>query len=63
MKVFYHGANLRNANEIRDLASFALQKFDNKVDILVNNAGIQHVAPVDQFPGPYSPVHIGYVSA
>jgi 3-hydroxybutyrate dehydrogenase len=51
VKVFYHGANLRNANEIRDLASFALQKCDNKVDILVNNAGIQHVAPVDQFPG------------
>jgi 3-hydroxybutyrate dehydrogenase len=50
VKVFYHGANLRNANEIRDLAAFALQKCDNKVDILVNNAGIQHVAPVDQFP-------------
>jgi len=51
VKVLYHAANLRNANEIRDLTSFALQKFDNKVDILVNNAGIQHVAPVDQFPG------------
>lgn len=48
-RVLYHGADLSQPEQIRDLVAFAHNEF-GRLDILVNNAGIQHVAPVDEFP-------------
>jgi 3-hydroxybutyrate dehydrogenase len=48
-RVLYHGADLSQPEQIRDLIAFAHNEF-GRLDILVNNAGIQHVAPVDEFP-------------
>lgn len=46
----YHGADMTRPNEIADLVSFAEAEF-GRIDILLNNAGIQHVAPIEEFPG------------
>ncbi len=45
----YHGADMSQPSEIRNLAAAAEQRFGS-VDILVNNAGIQHTALVEDFP-------------
>jgi 3-hydroxybutyrate dehydrogenase len=49
IQAFFHGANLMYPEQIRDLASKALEKFGS-VDVLINNAGIQHVSPIEDFP-------------
>jgi 3-hydroxybutyrate dehydrogenase len=46
----YHGADMSKPKEIADLIAYAHQEF-GRLDILVNNAGLQHVAPVEDFPG------------
>jgi 3-hydroxybutyrate dehydrogenase len=46
----YHGADMSKPREIADLIAYAHQEF-GRLDILVNNAGLQHVAPVEDFPG------------
>ncbi len=48
-KTLYHGADMRNGDEIKDLIDQAAAKFGT-VDILVNNAGIQKVSPIEDFP-------------
>lgn len=48
-EVAYHGANLLNPDEIKDLVYTAQDLFDG-INIVVNNAGIQHVSPVEDFP-------------
>lgn len=45
----FHGADLSQPEEIKDLFAYAVRDFGG-VDILVNNAGIQYVAPVEDFP-------------
>ena len=50
VKVDYHGADMRKADEIEDLILSTEKRFGGTVDILVNNAGIQHVAKVEDFP-------------
>jgi len=45
----YHGADMRNPDEIADMIQFA-EKELGSVDILVNNAGIQHVEKIEDFP-------------
>ncbi|MEY0232934.1 3-hydroxybutyrate dehydrogenase [Providencia manganoxydans] len=45
----YHGADLSDEEQIRDMMYYANQEFGG-VDILINNAGIQHVSSVDSFP-------------
>ncbi|MDX4947377.1 MULTISPECIES: 3-hydroxybutyrate dehydrogenase [Providencia] len=45
----YHGADLSDEEQIRDMMYYANQEFGG-VDILINNAGIQHVSAVDSFP-------------
>ncbi len=45
----FHGADLRDPDQIGDLIAHAAREFGD-VDILVNNAGIQHTAPVEAFP-------------
>ncbi len=49
-KVSYHGADMTRPREIAELIEAATKELGT-VDILVNNAGIQHVAPVQDFPG------------
>jgi len=49
VKVRFHGADMLQPAQIRELVQAAEAAF-GAVDILVNNAGIQHVAPIDQFP-------------
>jgi 3-hydroxybutyrate dehydrogenase len=49
VKALYHGANMLEAAEIRDLIKTAQAEL-GAVDILVNNAGIQFVSPVEDFP-------------
>lgn len=49
VKVLYHGANMLEPAEIRDMVTKAEAAFGS-VDILVNNAGIQFVSPVEDFP-------------
>jgi 3-hydroxybutyrate dehydrogenase len=49
VKVLYHGANMLEPGEIRDMIAKAQAAF-GLVDILVNNAGIQFVSPVEDFP-------------
>lgn len=48
VRVFYHGADMRKADDIRAMVQAAENSF-GKVDILVNNAGIQHVARIEAF--------------
>lgn len=48
-KTLYHGADMRNGDEIKDLIDQAAATFGT-VDILVNNAGIQKVSPIEDFP-------------
>ncbi len=45
----FHGADLRDPDQIGDLIAHAGREFGG-VDILVNNAGVQHTAPVEAFP-------------
>src|SRR6185436_19443774 len=49
VKVEFHGADMAQPAQIRELVAKAEAAF-GAVDILVNNAGIQHVAPIDEFP-------------
>lgn len=49
IKALYHGADMRKAEEIKDLVSFAEKEIDG-LDIVINNAGIQNVQPVEDFP-------------
>ena len=49
VEVIYHGANMLEPEEIKNLVESTNVKF-GRVDILVNNAGVQKVAPVDEFP-------------
>lgn len=49
VKVAYHSADMRKAEEIQAMMQFAADTF-GRVDILVNNAGIQHVAKIEDFP-------------
>ena len=50
VKVAYHGADVSQPAEVAALVA-ATEAVFGAVDILVNNAGIQHVAPVESFPG------------
>lgn len=50
VKVDYHGADMRNPEEIGDLVRAAEKRFSGTLDIVVNNAGIQHVSRVEDFP-------------
>ncbi|MCJ8337516.1 MAG: 3-hydroxybutyrate dehydrogenase [Pseudomonadales bacterium] len=49
IKAQYHGADMTQSAQIRDLMSTTLESF-GALDILVNNAGIQKVSPIDEFP-------------
>ena len=49
-KVDYHGADMRNSDEIEDMIKASEKRFGGTMDIVVNNAGIQHVAKVEDFP-------------
>ena len=49
IKAQYHGADMTEPAQIRDLMSTTLKDF-GALDILVNNAGIQKVAPIEEFP-------------
>ena len=49
VKVAYHGADMRHADEIVELVKTADNAF-GQIDVLVNNAGIQHVSAVEEFP-------------
>ena len=49
VKALYHGANMLEPAQIRDMVASAEKAF-GKLDILVNNAGIQFVSPVEDFP-------------
>lgn len=46
----YHGADMTRPGEIAEMIEAATKEL-GAVDILINNAGIQHVAPVEEFPG------------
>ncbi|POR50809.1 3-hydroxybutyrate dehydrogenase [Bosea psychrotolerans] len=48
--VRYDNSNLMESAGVARLIDGAVNAF-GQVDILVNNAGIQHVAPVEEFPG------------
>ncbi len=50
VKARYHPANMLNSDEIADMIAFTDREF-GRLDALVPNAGIQHVAPIDEFPG------------
>lgn len=49
VKAEYHGADMTQPAQIRDLIEQTKAHFGS-VDILVNNAGIQKVSPIDEFP-------------
>lgn len=49
-KVCYSGADMGQPAQIRAMADMARAEF-GQIDIIVNNAGIQHVAPIEEFPG------------
>ena len=49
VRVLYHGADMRDGEQVTALVQFAHQQL-SRVDILVNNAGIQHVEAVESFP-------------
>jgi 3-hydroxybutyrate dehydrogenase len=46
----FSGADMTDASAITGMIEAANDAF-GRLDILVNNAGIQHVAPIDEFPG------------
>lgn len=48
--VDYHPADMQQPEQIAAMVAHAESRFGS-VDILVNNAGIQHVAPIETFPG------------
>ncbi len=48
-ETLFHGANLMNPIEIKDMINTAFEKF-GRIDVLINNAGIQHVAAIEDFP-------------
>jgi len=50
VRVLHHPADVSQPAEVAALITDATDAFGS-VDVLVNNAGIQHVAPVDEFPG------------
>ena len=50
VKVRYSNADMSKPDQIRAMAAEAERAF-GRVDIVVNNAGIQHVAPIEEFPG------------
>lgn len=50
VQALYHPADMTRPGEIADLIAMAHGEF-GRIDILINNAGIQHVAPVEAFPG------------
>ena len=50
VKVDYHGADMRKAEEIEELIAAAERRLFGTLDIVVNNAGIQHLAKVEEFP-------------
>lgn len=47
--VRYHGADLRQPEQIAAMMAYAAQEF-GMIDVLVNNAGVQHLKAVDDFP-------------
>ena len=49
VRVRYHGADMRNGDEVADLVAFAKHQL-GRLDILVNNAGVQHVEAIEKFP-------------
>lgn len=49
VEVRYHGADMSNPGEIRELVRSVVEEFGG-IDIVVNNAGIQHTAPIESFP-------------
>lgn len=49
VKVEYHGANLKNKEEIIDLAKQTSAKL-GEIEVVVNNAGIQFVEVIENFP-------------
>jgi 3-hydroxybutyrate dehydrogenase len=49
IRVVYSCADMRAPQQIRELATTALNQFDC-IDVLVNNAGIQHVEAIETFP-------------
>ncbi|WP_138380644.1 3-hydroxybutyrate dehydrogenase [Luteithermobacter gelatinilyticus] len=48
-RALFHGANMLNGEEIRDMVATAEAELGS-VDILINNAGIQYVSAIDEFP-------------
>ncbi len=50
VRVEFSGADMTDADAITGMIEAAIDAF-GRIDILVNNAGIQHVAPLDKFPG------------
>jgi len=48
--VRYSDADMSRPEAVESMMKKALAEF-GAIDILVNNAGIQHVAPIDEFPG------------
>lgn len=49
VRVRYHGADMRNGEEVADMVAFAKHEL-GRLDILVNNAGVQHVEAIEKFP-------------
>lgn len=49
-KIIYHPADMTQPDQIADLIETTYNTF-GRIDILVNNAGIQHVSPIEDFPG------------
>jgi 3-hydroxybutyrate dehydrogenase len=49
VRVRYHGADMRQGDEVADMVAFARHQL-GRLDILVNNAGVQHVEAVEKFP-------------
>ena len=49
VKTAFYGADLRDANSIKQMVTGALNDFGT-INVLVNNAGIQYVAPIEDFP-------------
>ena len=49
VQVAFHGADLRDPNQIESLVRAADDELGG-IDILVNNAGVQFTAPIEEFP-------------
>jgi 3-hydroxybutyrate dehydrogenase len=50
VQVRYHDADLSQPEQIEAMMQNVLTEF-SAVDLLINNAGIQHVSPIEDFPG------------